>query len=135
MLQEELTKINWFEKTQFSAQAINTLRTVLNEDKNITPNAQDTYFFGKQIALMGRLALIADQIGNTTTAHEIRESMKVILTPRLEGKCNDSLIYDSIWGGIVSSEGIKSPDNEFGQGWYNDHRKRNKKGLSCVIDH
>lgn len=89
----------------------------------MTPKAQDTYFFGKEIAAMGRLALIADQIGDNTTAKEIRDSMKKFLTPRLEGQCNDTLIYDSTWGGIISSEGIKNSGNEFGQGWYNDHRK------------
>jgi endo-1,3(4)-beta-glucanase len=121
VLQEELTKTRWFEKTQFSDQTVQILQTVLKEDKSMTPKAQDTYFFGKEIAAMGRLALIADQIGDNTTAKEIRDSMKKFLTPRLEGQCNDTLIYDSTWGGIISSEGIKNSGNEFGQGWYNDH--------------
>eukprot|EP00029_Vermamoeba_vermiformis_P014656 TRINITY_DN976_c0_g2_i1.p1 TRINITY_DN976_c0_g2~~TRINITY_DN976_c0_g2_i1.p1 ORF type:complete len:700 (-),score=139.52 TRINITY_DN976_c0_g2_i1:229-2070(-) len=121
ILQEELTKVRWFEKTQFSDQTVQILQAVLKEDKNMQPKAQDTYFFGKQVAAMGRLVLIADQIGDNTTAQEIRESMKKVLTPRLEGQCNDTLVYDSTWGGIVSSEGIKNPNNEFGQGWYNDH--------------
>ncbi len=95
------------------------------------PKAQDTYFFGKEVAAMGRLALIADQIGDNTTAKEIRESMKKVLTPRLEGQCNDSLIYDSTWGGIVSTEGIKNSGNEFGQGWYNDHRKCHSNFDTC----
>ncbi len=47
--------------------------------------------------------------------------MKGYLAPWLEGRNPDALLYDTTYGGIVSTDGIKNEGADFGQAYYNDH--------------
>lgn len=55
---------------------------------------------------MGRLALIADDLGQTATATAIRGRMKTVLAPWMAGSNGDPLRHDTIWGGTCSAAGL-----------------------------
>jgi endo-1,3(4)-beta-glucanase len=64
-----------------------------------------------QVAAMGRLALIADDLGQTATAAAVRGRMKTALAPWLAGNNADPLRYDKRWGGTCSANGLKDGEN------------------------
>ncbi len=55
---------------------------------------------------MGRLALIADALGETAIAATVRSNMKAVLAPWLGDTNADKLQYDPAWGGVCSSAGL-----------------------------
>ena len=71
------------------------------------------------MAAIARLALIADELGETGLADTFRTNLKSFLEPWLQN--NGKLVYDRSWGGIVDSMGINDPGANFGMGYYNDH--------------
>ncbi len=67
---------------------------------NISSETADPYGFGKEVARLARLALIADEIGGEefqTIATECRNKLKNALEPWMHGKNTDPLEYDSQW--------------------------------------
>ena len=74
-----------------------------------------------EIGRISRLALIADQVGDTATASEIRAYIKQQLVPWLEGSNGIPLLYDQTWGGLVSKNGLADFGADYGNGKYNDH--------------
>ena len=70
---------------------------------------------------MARLALIADSLGESAIAAEVRGNIKSVLTPWLESTNSDPLQYDQTWGGLCSSAGLRDGGADFGNGLYNDH--------------
>ena len=60
---------------------------------------------------MGRLALIADELGQAVTAAAVRGRMKAALAPWLAGKNANALRYDAVWGGACSADGLKDGEN------------------------
>jgi endo-1,3(4)-beta-glucanase len=48
-------------------------------------------------------------------------NLETALTPWLTGTNPDALLFDTTYGGIVTTDGIASPDGDYGEGWYNDH--------------
>jgi len=78
-------------------------------------------YAGKVLASMGRLALIADELGDNVTASSIRANIKADMDPWFLGTNWDFLQYDTTWGGLCSSFGLSDPNADYGQGWYNDH--------------
>jgi len=130
ILYEELTTIAFdSDLSKASPSDINELRNSLNTDQNIRPSdVGNSYFFGKEVALMGRLALIADQLNESTIATNIRQAMKQDLNSWLSGgimnnSAPNQYVYEKTYGGIVSRMAIasKDPDEEFGNAYYNDH--------------
>ena len=94
----------------------------LAADKAVRPVAGDPDFFGKQLAALGRLALIADELDDAATATELRGAMAESLAPWLApAEANTKLVYDRTWGGILAAGSENDPGAAFGQGYYNDH--------------
>jgi len=120
-LQESLPTITWSAPRPVAADKVDTVKAALAADASEVPVAKDPYFFGKQIAKLGRLALIADELGEAATAAALREQMRNSLNPWLDGQNENPLKYDSVWGGICSASGLASSGADFGNGWYNDH--------------
>jgi endo-1,3(4)-beta-glucanase len=83
--------------------------------------ATDTYFGGKELALLGRQALIADELGETALAETYRASLATAFEPWLDTGAASRLVYDQTWGGVVSRDGISDAGAAFGAGYYNDH--------------
>ena len=120
IMKEPLTPITWGAPREIDADKVENVREALNGDIGMGVYADDTYFGGKQMAALGRLALIADELGETDLAGQYRDN----LLKAMESWLNPStgkLVYDQTWGGIVDQNGINDPGANFGMGFYNDH--------------
>ena len=113
---EELTAIGFESPGGIEPALQPHVESALAEDLNFPITAGDTYFGGKQLAAVGRLALIADELGDASSGATARANLNAALTPWLEGTNGDPLRYDATWGGVVSASG-----GSFDQGSYNDH--------------
>lgn len=120
-MHETLTSITWWPPRAIPEDKKNDIRAALNEEKGLNYTSTDPYFFGKQVARLAELALVADNLGETAIATEIRNRMKTYLEPWFEAKNVDYLVFDSTWKGLCSSKGMEDSGADFGQGWYNDH--------------
>ncbi|EEC47217.1 endo-1,3-beta-glucosidase [Phaeodactylum tricornutum CCAP 1055/1] len=125
-----------------------TLIESLEKDMNLAlPTlTENIYGFGKQIARLSQLAHIADVL--RTGGVEVDENTNVmnnsklfesqekrldlifngtlsLLTSRLQqfltSNISDSLVYDTNFGGMVSVDGLRDSNRDFGNGRYNDH--------------
>ena len=85
---EKLTSIQWNSPRGVAPQYLNSVRDALKADIGIKVVAQDPYFGGKEMGALGRLALIADELGETALAATYRENIKKALEPWLAGKHN-----------------------------------------------
>ena len=100
------------------------VRTALASDAGFVPDpavADDTYFHGKQLAKLARLALIADELGETATAATLRARLAPLVAAWLDGTNANHFVYDTTWGGVVTTQALANPGALFGQGHYNDH--------------
>jgi len=95
--------------------------SALNADKGFQPGASDSYDFGKSVGKGAELLLIAEALGQTAAANQLRTSIENVLGPWIMGKGVDTLVYDTTWGGIVTGDGITNSANDYGNGVYNDH--------------
>mmetsp|Transcript_1217 Transcript_1217/g.3601 ORF Transcript_1217/g.3601 Transcript_1217/m.3601 type:complete len:720 (+) Transcript_1217:142-2301(+) len=118
---EGLTTVGWGAPRKMAAGRRGAVAEALEADAGKMPTAPDPYFFGKQVAAMGRLAVIADELGNTATAAAIRGRMKEVLAPWLAGTNSNPLKYDTKYGGITALNGLLDSSADFGAGVYNDH--------------
>jgi len=97
----------------------------LNGDQNSYPSPKDPYFGGKAVARLGRLAMIADEMGQTAIAQKVRGNMKKYFDMWFGGPSytasGNKLVYEPSFGGIVSKNSVGSAQADFGQYYYNDH--------------
>jgi endoglucanase Acf2 len=82
-----------------------------------------TYFHGKALARIARLAIIAEEIGCGVDVLELaKDSLRDSITPWMDGSFDgNSFVYDCRWGGLISRNGSRDPGADFGLGIYNDH--------------
>lgn len=120
-LSEALTTIDFRAPAGIDPRRDADLRAALRQDRSLRVRSEDPYFGGKELALLARHALIADELGETAIATEIRQNLQADLEPWLRGSNPDPLAYDQTWGGLVLARGINDAGAAFGQGWYNDH--------------
>lgn len=113
---EALTTIGFESPEGIAPSLEQDVRDALEADANWPITAGDTYFGGKQLAAVGRLAVIADELNEPALAANYRANLANALHPWLNATNSDPLRYDEDWGGVVSSSG-----GSFGQGLYNDH--------------
>ena len=119
----------WKSSKSINATYLNTIKTQLVADSSYVAYSppQDTYFWAKGIATMGRLAMIADEVGDTTSASTIRTNMKTVLDTWFDNtNISDTMVYDTVWGGITTTQSLtgislKGFTYNFGNGEYNDH--------------
>ncbi len=101
------------------------VRAALAADASFVPDPStvdvDTYFGGKQLAKLARLAVIADELGETATAATLRARLSPLVAAWLDGTNGNPFVYDTTWGGVVTTRGLADPGAEFGAGHYNDH--------------
>jgi endo-1,3(4)-beta-glucanase len=118
---EALTSIKWFPPKEMDEDKKGAIADALNGDLSYRPRAVDPYFFGKDVAAMGHIALIAEALGFAENATSMRNAMKEAIEPWFSGTNSNPLKYDSTWGGICSTAGMSDANADYGQGWYNDH--------------
>lgn len=121
-LRETLTDITWNARRAPDPSKMAQLNAALQADLTRYPGIPtDTYSFGKVAARYARLALIADQLGNTGARDNFLNRLIGIMNPWMTGQVSgNSLLYDSTWGGTISSMGRANSGAEYGQAWYND---------------
>lgn len=89
---------------------------------------ENVYGFGKQVARLAQLAHIASVLEDKDSAikqEKQEDSLTVSLTKvlhsylsaYLRGQIRDKLLYDTNFGGIVSTNGLKDFMDDFGNGW------------------
>ncbi|TYZ58645.1 hypothetical protein PybrP1_009232 [[Pythium] brassicae (nom. inval.)] len=83
--------------------------------------AADSYNFGKQIAREARLLLIAERFAQHAVAAQVLRKMETALGAWLTGANADALVYDQTFGGVVTRDGLRDQDADYGNGRYNDH--------------
>ncbi len=108
-----------------------------NIPANYLIGAGDTYFSGKLLAKLGRIALIAEVLGRHDEAMAAAARLVEAMNVWNNGTAEAPLVYDSYWGGIVSCgceykkghcvngndscRGLSDVGNNFGNAFYNDH--------------
>eukprot|EP00903_Cladosiphon_okamuranus_P005442 g5427.t1 len=133
-MRDNLTDITWTARTPLEEAALTIddpllalswekrMRDALAGDLLTTlPTAPDVYSFGKEVARMARLALIADELGDPASREAALTTVSVYLTPWMKNNNKDLLVYDKTWGGIVTKDGLNDQNADFGNAWYNDH--------------
>lgn len=118
---QNLTTITWQAPRSPDADKLDEIEAALAEDYDITVNPQDPYFGGKAVAKLGRLALIADELGDTAKAATIRTNLETAMSEWIPAGGDETPIYESKWGGICTPGSITNSNADFGHGWYNDH--------------
>ena len=82
------------------------------------------YFSGKALAKFATILIaINDMLGDQVLAQSGLKQLKVAFARFSENKQQYPLVYDSAWGGVVSSATYHSgdPGADFGNTFYNDH--------------
>ena len=137
-MEETLSSLYWWRIGEvFTANQTDQILFQLQVDMPNSPimNVTDPYGFGKEIARLGRLALIADEFGQVNSSVIIRNYMKISLESALgieneDGVVNsDPLKYEGTYGGVCSTNGLDTPGEpwapggaaDYGNGIYNDH--------------
>jgi endoglucanase Acf2 len=107
---------------------------------NYKRGAGDTYFSGKMLAKMARIALIAEELGRHDDAMAVAAKLTEGCAVWLNGTATAKMLYDFRWGGVVScgcmynsetgqcdndvSSGgcpaLNDVGQNFGAGFYND---------------
>lgn len=81
-----------------------------------------SYFYGKAIARAARFALIAEEVGCPDVIPAVQSYLKATVTPWLDGSFQgNGFLYDSVWGGLVTRQGLNDSGGDFGFGIFNDH--------------
>merc|ERR1712142_276365 len=119
---EPLTPIEWGAPRTVPSDKMGDIKAALQQDiPNVACCSDDPYFGGKQMAVLARLALIADEMGESGLAQQARDRVKPFIQGWLGGTNGNTLLYDQTWGGVVSQCGLYDQGCDFGNGMYNDH--------------
>ena len=96
------------------------LRKEVSELKKITTD--NSCFYGKAVARAARMALIAEEVGALDLLKAIRQFLIDSLTPWMGGTFDgNAFLYDEIWGGLTTRNGLKNGVADHGFGLYNNH--------------
>jgi len=103
----------------------------------VPPTATDSYNFGKEIARLAQLVVIAGEVeaapgvspseasdlrlAQETMVQTLEQALESWLEPKADSSFTNGLLFDSTYGGVVTRDGIADKQAEYGNGWYNDH--------------
>jgi len=87
----------------------------------VPASAPDPYTAGKLLGRMARLALISDYLGIPEARSQALAILESSITPWITGANSDALLYDHLWGGLITTNGLADSQADFGSGWYSDH--------------
>jgi endo-1,3(4)-beta-glucanase len=128
---------------------LHAIRQALKKDIQYVPppnymaGAGDTYFSGKMLAKLGRILLVADEVGGVSK-EDFRSALKTLrdgVSIWFNESAGSPLLYDRSWGGIVmcgcdykyengvgfcansypNCPALSDAGQNFGAGFYNDH--------------
>ncbi|KAB8299979.1 hypothetical protein EYC80_000221 [Monilinia laxa] len=111
-----------------SAAAISTISKVaaseISQNMTAQTNLNSMYYSGKALAkFAGIVYTTHDFLGNTSLAQAGLNTLKQNFALFINNKQQYPLVYESAWGGIVSSASYTTGDSgaDFGNSYYNDH--------------
>ena len=80
------------------------------------------YWSGKDLSKLARLALIAEELGETAIMNTFLDRLRSKVERWLDAQnAGDNLAYDRTWGGVVNDCVLSDESCDYGQGTYNDH--------------
>ncbi|KAJ9062340.1 hypothetical protein DSO57_1011914 [Entomophthora muscae] len=122
-IKEELTDIKWSSPNKINRDFILKIKEAVRQEHGSYIDAAITgvYSFGKVVARFARMALIADEVGETSSRDKHISSIKAAIEPWLTGNNTDALVYDKTWGGLITTDSLKDYKADFGNAMYNDH--------------
>ena len=89
------------------------VRAALAADASFVPDPSavdvDPYFGGKQMAKLARLAVIADELGETRDRGHAPCAPAPLVAAWLDGTNGNPFVYDTTWGGVVTTRGLAEP--------------------------
>jgi Predicted glycosyl hydrolase len=139
---EQLTDIGFdmdqdirnLQKLSFDQEQVILKQVELDLGRVLPTLTENIYGFGKQIARLAQLCHIASILERPSFQSDATNvSMNRVLTSRatstlhdlltkfLDGFSTDNLLYDINFGGIITHNGVLNKEEDFGNGWYNDH--------------
>ncbi|RKP05629.1 endo-1,3(4)-beta-glucanase [Thamnocephalis sphaerospora] len=87
-----------------------------------TPTNGDPYWFGKEVARLARLALIAEHVGCRELVAPVLDRIADGFRPWLDPTAPSAFRYDATHGGLLTLAGANGDlDANFGHARYNDH--------------
>ncbi|KAF0690324.1 Aste57867_18255 [Aphanomyces stellatus] len=133
-MQENVTDVPWDYADQGILESPNTaaynttvayIKAALTKDiDRYATFATDSYTFGKQLGREARLVLTAHRFNMSaefaTGLSKMQSQLAAWLTGP-DGHRANQFVYDTSYGGLITSDGFKSKDADFGNGYYNDH--------------
>lgn len=96
----------------------------ISQDMNAQTNLDSMYFSGKALAKFAQIVyVINDMLGDKALAQAGLNKLKAAFAVFATNKQKFPLIYESAWGGVVSSATYvnRDPMADFGNSYYNDH--------------
>lgn len=115
-------------KNSFSAATIDLINNIaaseISQDINAQSNLNSMYYSGKALAkFAGIVYVLHDLLNNPALAQAGLNKLKSAFTVFVENRQQFPLVYESAWGGCVSSASytLNDPGADFGNTYYNDH--------------
>eukprot|EP01130_Rhizamoeba_saxonica_P015083 TRINITY_DN6701_c0_g1_i3.p1 TRINITY_DN6701_c0_g1~~TRINITY_DN6701_c0_g1_i3.p1 ORF type:complete len:664 (-),score=123.29 TRINITY_DN6701_c0_g1_i3:1102-3093(-) len=126
IFKESLSPLLWNAPRKMDSDKIELIKKTLRKEKDLQPReyVDAIYTAGKFVASLARLAIISDELEETQLATHYRKRVKTILDYWLDGTkdLNTSrIVYDSLWGGIISKKSWENSGEDHRNGIYNDH--------------
>ncbi|KIY50828.1 glycoside hydrolase family 81 protein [Fistulina hepatica ATCC 64428] len=81
----------------------------------------DFYFFGGHVAMVSRLALIAEEVGRSDLVQPVITYLEAMYAFWFSSSSPTQAAYETAWGGIINRAGYNNVYVDFGNGYYNDH--------------
>ncbi|MCJ1401504.1 hypothetical protein MMC11_004718 [Xylographa trunciseda] len=115
---------------QFSSNAISAIKRAasseINQDMSAQSNLNSMYYAGKALSKFATIIYTIQFLANDTSlAQQGLARLKAALTLFTTNRQMFPLVYDTVWGGIVSSASYPDKTNDagadFGNTHYNDH--------------
>lgn len=121
-MHEPLLPLLWTAPRPIASDKVDALRVALRMDMDKPLEATDPYGGGKELGALGRLVLIAEELGESEIAGKIRKRLAGALEAWLSTESRpDNLLYEPTYGGVVSSNSLVNSMADFGNAYYNDH--------------
>ncbi|XP_058736458.1 glucan endo-1,3-beta-D-glucosidase 1-like [Vicia villosa] len=126
LLKTESIDVTWHSRKGVTKDSYEEVVSALEKDVNelnvSSITTTSSYFYGKIVARAARLGLIAEEVSHERVIPIVKDFLKETIEPWLDGKFKgNGFLYEKIWGGLVTQQGVNDSGADFGFGVYNDH--------------
>ncbi|KAL0874321.1 hypothetical protein Bca101_024026 [Brassica carinata] len=119
LLQPDPVPVTWHSlkgvREEYRQEIISALVQNVNALDSSADVTSASYFYGKLIARAARLVLIAEEVSHLDVIPKIRNYLKSMIEPWLDGSFGpNGFLYDATWGGLITRLGSKDSGGDFG---------------------